>query len=133
VATQVRRAAASAQTALDFARKIEVGESGFTHEQARILRQSLQDTQKHVQIAWGRTHAPSDDLRRTLILADLISTTLLGAFWDHLLYPTTADMEAANRLEYHDWLRRWGANSDTIDSAVVRAMYDTVFAYPRTP
>ena len=68
--------------------------------------------------------------RRLFILIDLGLATAIGALRDGLLWPTRASVAAANEIEYRDWLRRHGAADITIRSAVVRAMYDTVFAYP---
>lgn len=79
---------------------------------------------------WNAIEALSNDIRRIGILIDLGITILLGALVDNLLLPTRASVAAANQIEYSDWLRRHGAKQETITSAVVRALYDTVFGYP---
>ena len=64
------------------------------------------------------------------ILADLAVTTAIGMAIDNLIWPTRQSVAAANEIEYRAWLLRHGAQSATANSAIVRAMYDTVFAYP---
>jgi uncharacterized protein with NAD-binding domain and iron-sulfur cluster len=68
--------------------------------------------------------------RRLKILADLAVTTAIGMAIDNLIWPTRQSVAAANKIEYRAWLLQHGAQSATANSAIVRAMYDTVFAYP---
>ena len=68
--------------------------------------------------------------RRLYILADLAVATAIGMVVDNLIWPTRQSVAAANEIEYRDWLLRHGAEPTTANSAIVRAMYDTVFAYP---
>lgn len=66
--------------------------------------------------------------RRTIELVDLVFTNLRGVLADRLL--TRPDgFAAVDHMDYRDWLRRHGADASTIDSAIVRGMYDLVFAY----
>jgi uncharacterized protein with NAD-binding domain and iron-sulfur cluster len=68
---------------------------------------------------------------RLWILADLAAATALGMARDNLIWPTPQSVAAVNTLEYRAWLEQHGgADPETANSAVVRAMYDTVFAYP---
>jgi len=68
--------------------------------------------------------------RRLKILADLAVATAIGMAVDNLIWPTRQSVAAANEIEYRDWLLRNGAEPATANSAIIRAMYDTVFAYP---
>jgi uncharacterized protein with NAD-binding domain and iron-sulfur cluster len=79
---------------------------------------------------WDRLGSFSDDGRRLAILVDLGLATTIGALTDGLVLPTPERVAAANQIEYSDWLRKHGARPETVGSSVVRAMYDTVFAYP---
>jgi uncharacterized protein with NAD-binding domain and iron-sulfur cluster len=120
---------ASAASALSRARKIEISQNQVPHKDALALASDLRCTQQVIQFA-AKNFSPLDDVaRRWIILADLGATVLLGATLDELLMPTRESLLAANRYEYRDWLRNFNALEMTIDSAIVRAMYDTVFGY----
>ena len=66
--------------------------------------------------------------RRTYQLVDLVATNVRGVLVDRLL-TREEGFAAIDGLDYRDWLRRHGAQPETVDSAVVRGMYDLVFAY----
>lgn len=74
--------------------------------------------------------AKDQELRRFWILADLGLTSLIGALRDGLLLVPDANLERVNKLDYKDWLRSHGADEQTAESAIVRALYDLIFAYP---
>ncbi len=73
------------------------------------------------------------DARRVWQLVDLAATNLVGMLADGLLTPsglaTGAGFERIDHLDYREWLARHGASPETLDSSVVRGMYDLVFAY----
>lgn len=64
---------------------------------------------------------------RTWELVDLVSSTLLGMLADGLLAPE--DLARIDHLDYREWLARHGAAPTTLDSPVVRGMYDLALAY----
>jgi len=67
-------------------------------------------------------------LRRLGELADLVVSCCLGIVSDRLLtHP--AGFGAIDDLDFRAWLQRHGARPTTLDSALVRGMYDLVFAY----
>ncbi len=72
----------------------------------------------------------STTLGHLWILANLAAATALGMAIDGLVWPTRQSVAKVNTLEYRAWLSSHLATSETVNSAVVRAMYDTVFAYP---
>ena len=72
----------------------------------------------------------STTLGHLWILTNLAAATALGMAVDGLIYPTRQSVAAVNALEYRAWLSNYLATSETVNSAVVCAMYDTVFAYP---
>jgi uncharacterized protein with NAD-binding domain and iron-sulfur cluster len=75
-----------------------------------------------------RTVVTSDDAaRRTWALVDLAVTNLLGMLADGLL--SGRDWAEIDHLDYREWLSRHGAAPETIESAIVRGMYDLTFAY----
>ncbi|MFT4167258.1 MAG: FAD-dependent oxidoreductase [Microlunatus sp.] len=67
-------------------------------------------------------------LRRLGELADLVVSCCLGIVGDRLLTDPRG-FGAIDDLDFRDWLRRHGARPQTLDSALVRGMYDLVFAY----
>lgn len=70
----------------------------------------------------------SDDrARRLWSLIDLVMTTTRGIVADGLLLDPRG-FAAINDEDYRDWIARHGASRDTLDSALVRGMYDLTFA-----
>jgi uncharacterized protein with NAD-binding domain and iron-sulfur cluster len=65
--------------------------------------------------------------RRTWQLVDLITTNVQGMASDGLL--TGTGFERIDHLDYREWLTRHGAARETIDSSIVKGMYDLTFAY----
>lgn len=66
--------------------------------------------------------------RRLWSLADLIVTTVRGILADGLLTDPRG-FSAINDEEYRDWISRHGASPDTLDSPLVRGVYDLVFGF----
>ncbi len=125
----VELAVKAAISAQNRAAKIKISHGRIPHEDALALAHHLRCTQHWVQFVARYLELPSDDIRHWIILGDLGATTMLGATLDELLLPTPETLLAANRFEYRDWLLSFGALPMTVDSAVVRALYDTVFGY----
>jgi uncharacterized protein with NAD-binding domain and iron-sulfur cluster len=67
-------------------------------------------------------------LRRLGELADLVVTCCLGIVRDRLL-TDPAGFGAIDDLDFRQWLAGHGARPSTLESALVRGMYDLVFAY----
>ena len=65
--------------------------------------------------------------RRTWHLVDLAVTNLQGMLVDGLL--TGTGYERIDHLDYREWLAGHGAAAETLDSPIVRGMYDLTFAY----
>lgn len=75
-----------------------------------------------------RDLATGDDRSRRLwSLLDLVMTTTRGIVADGLLLDPRG-FAAINDQDYRDWIRRHGAAPETLDSALVRGMYDLTFA-----
>lgn len=68
-----------------------------------------------------------DRSRRLWSLVDLVMTTIRGIVADGLLFDPRG-FAAINDQDYREWIRRHGAAEDTLDSALVRGMYDLTFA-----
>lgn len=77
-----------------------------------------------------------DSSRRLWSLLDLVMTTTRGIVVDGLLLDPRG-FAAINDRDYRDWIRQHGAAPETLDSALVRGMYDLTFANhhgdPRRP
>ena len=67
-------------------------------------------------------------LRRLADLVDLVVTCCLGIVRDRLLVDPRG-FGAIDDEDFRDWLGRHGARPGTLESALVRGMYDLVFAY----
>ncbi|HLU52608.1 MAG TPA: FAD-dependent oxidoreductase [Acidimicrobiia bacterium] len=67
--------------------------------------------------------------RRTWQLVDLVATNLVGMAADGILLG--GDYRRIDHLDYRDWLAEHGASAETLDSPIVRGMYDLTFAYER--
>ncbi len=65
--------------------------------------------------------------RRTWQLVDLVVTNLVGMTVDGLL--SGSDYQRIDHLDYREWLGIHGAALETLDSPIVRGMYDLTFAY----
>lgn len=78
----------------------------------------------------GHLVAGNTLLRRLWIMIDLGLSSLIGGLRDGLLLDPDKHLEAVNRLDYKQWLAAHGADSLTYNSALVRALYDLIFAYP---
>jgi uncharacterized protein with NAD-binding domain and iron-sulfur cluster len=75
-----------------------------------------------------RAWALADDrARRLWSLLDLVVTTTRGILADGMLMDRRG-FAVANDEDYRDWILRHGAAPETVDSALVRGMYDLTFA-----
>jgi uncharacterized protein with NAD-binding domain and iron-sulfur cluster len=70
----------------------------------------------------------ADDSRRTWQLADMLLTCMQGALRDGLLAPAP-DVGRIDGLDFREWLASHGARPETLQSPLLRGLYDLVFAY----
>lgn len=70
----------------------------------------------------------NDAARHLFILMDLAAATARGLLRDGVLYHE-AGLDALDGDDFRVWLNKHGADELSYDSAVVRALYDLVFAY----
>ena len=71
---------------------------------------------------------PNDAARHLWSLADLVVTTLRGILADGLLTHPRG-FAAINDEEYRAWITRHGASPETLESPLVRGVYDLVFGF----
>lgn len=70
-------------------------------------------------------------LRRSFIVLDLGVTMLLGCIADDVLF---LGLGVLDRYDFREWLRKYGAQRITVDSALVRGSYELPFAHdPSSP
>ncbi|HET9796196.1 MAG TPA: NAD(P)-binding protein [Thermoanaerobaculia bacterium] len=78
-------------------------------------------------LAERRAAAPDDDgLRRIALLLDLAHATIRGMIMDGVIF---FGFHVIDGVDWRDWLARHGAATETIDSALVRGIYDYVFGF----
>ncbi len=77
--------------------------------------------------ALGRLALPPGEAFQLRTLADLMAAITQGIGRDRLL---TQPVETINHWDFRAWLAFHGARRDTVDSALVKGLYDLVFAYP---
>jgi uncharacterized protein with NAD-binding domain and iron-sulfur cluster len=75
---------------------------------------------------WARLDEREDG-RRLASVVDLLLTASIGTVRDGLLAP--GSHRRVDHLDFRDWLAGHGARAETLDSPLVRGMYDLVFAY----
>ena len=68
------------------------------------------------------------DARRVWEAADLVTSSLVGIYADRLL-EAGRGFHSIDHLDFREWLVRHGATEETVQSGLVRGMYDLVFAY----
>jgi uncharacterized protein with NAD-binding domain and iron-sulfur cluster len=94
-------------------------DAGSAADLAALLRQWREGVRAAV--------AADGAARRTWQLVDLVAANLVGMLTDGLL--SGRDYAEIDQLDYRQWLLRHGAADETVDSAIVRGMYDLTFAY----
>jgi uncharacterized protein with NAD-binding domain and iron-sulfur cluster len=67
------------------------------------------------------------DMRRMKISLDFSTTIVVGLICDKLILPPE-DWFKIDDMDFRDWLKRHGAQQETIDSTLTRGLYDAVFA-----
>ena len=94
------------------------------HEQELLARlRTSRDVHHESAIA----HPPKDPLlHRLWILVDLGIAMLRGLVADRLL---TRGLESINDQEFRHWLKSHGAHQKSVDSGIIRELYDAGFSY----
>jgi uncharacterized protein with NAD-binding domain and iron-sulfur cluster len=70
------------------------------------------------------------ELRHLWIIFDLMLTCGIGGLSDGLFLDANANLERVNKLDFKAWLRSHNATEITVESALIRSLYDLIFAYP---
>ena len=76
-----------------------------------------------------RAASPDDDgLRRLALIFNIAHATIRGMIDDGVIF---FGFDVIDGVEWRDWLAKHGATPETIDSALVRGIYDYVFGFFR--
>jgi uncharacterized protein with NAD-binding domain and iron-sulfur cluster len=101
-------------------------EKGDHDALADLVRAAAEELQEHV-----RQRAILDDkLRRLLTLFDFVASNAVGGLADGFVRDPYGAAQRINDLDYRDWLSRHSILHLAEKSAVLRALYDLIFAYP---
>jgi len=119
---------------LRLTRRLEVNVSRWVAAVTRVdktfetaLASDAEAARSHVRSLFSRARE-SDDLRHMRIAADVVMTCTLGMIVDGVMQH---GYDVIDEFELREWLRdRHHARQETVDSALVMAGYDYVFAYP---
>jgi uncharacterized protein with NAD-binding domain and iron-sulfur cluster len=93
----------------------------------RSIIESLESLRELLRRTFARWLGRHDYVRTLLVYAEFLSASLLGAIRDGVV---EHDWDAIDDYEWWEWLSRNGCDEVVKDSAIVRALYDFIFAYP---
>ena len=121
-----------------FVRQTEIAVMVGAVESLRLLEAAVPRSAPRATWALGRLERmradllsaldASEDSRRTWQLADLLLACMQGALRAGLVVPEP-DFSRIDHLDFREWLARSGAHQDTLESPLLRGLYDLVFAY----
>jgi uncharacterized protein with NAD-binding domain and iron-sulfur cluster len=119
-------------------RRAEIAAMVGAVESLRLLRSAIPQGSPLASVVLGSLERMRGDLaervrrdtdaQRAAELADLVITAIQGTIRDGLL-SDPAGFGAVDHLDFRAWLAGHGARPATLDSPIVRGMYDLVFAY----
>jgi len=89
-----------------------------------LLKNILDDLIAWIKKIAGDVQNAETSLRRFLILADLAAATIRGMIDDNVI---EKGFDVINNYDYREWLQKNRADSITINSAIVQAVYGLVF------
>jgi uncharacterized protein with NAD-binding domain and iron-sulfur cluster len=92
------------------------------HTLIHLLEQTIKALEAKVEADFLR----DDTLRRLFTIVDIALSTVKGILADGVLF---LGFEAVNHYEWREWLKRHGARELTLQSALVRGIYDYIFGY----
>jgi uncharacterized protein with NAD-binding domain and iron-sulfur cluster len=104
----------------------DVGKHHRGHDD-RML-QLIGDFRKWLQKRIEREFEAQDEARRLFCIVDTAVTCTIGVIAEHVGMHAHA-LDALDQYDFRAWLRKHGAAEDTINSSLLRAFYDLLFAY----
>ncbi len=116
--------------AIDLVEALESGATAHRADSHAKLAGHLHSARDWLGGGVGASIAVDTELRRFWIIAELGLSTLIGGLRDGLFLDAAANLERVNALDYKSWLKSHGASTAAVESALVRSLYDLIFAYP---
>ncbi len=103
-----------------------------THKQNEHdhLAEALSKLLKWIEKLIKKEIEDNNTLRRLWIMIDFALTSAIGGLKDGLFLDPASNLERVNQLDYKNWLRSHGGDELMVESAVIRGLYDLIFAYP---
>jgi uncharacterized protein with NAD-binding domain and iron-sulfur cluster len=99
------------------------------HEQDSVLLRLLERFMDELEELWHDRLNDNENLRRELILTNFGLANIRGILAEGLLFKPSLD--ELDQYDYDEWLTRYGAWEETLQSPMVRSVYDLVYAYPQ--
>jgi uncharacterized protein with NAD-binding domain and iron-sulfur cluster len=119
-------------------RQAEIAGIVGTVESLQLVRQSASELDRLAPSLLGFLERTREELlarvrrdsqaRRSWQLADMVIACLRGSLLDGLVRGVNA-LASIDHLDFREWLALHGASPETLESPLVRGMYDLVFAY----
>ncbi len=100
--------------------------SGLDGVAAAPLGENLRQLARVARDALERSPGADVHMRRLLTALDLAAAAVRGMLTDRVL---TRGFDPLDGEELRDWLKRHGASQASVDSTLVRSVYDLTFAY----
>ena len=96
-------------------------------EKCQPIQESVVSLLTKMQDEW-QAATTSDGMRRAGILIDIALAEVKGMFADGVLWD---GFDVINDIDMKAWFAKHGASPASVDSALVRGMYDFIFAYSK--
>jgi len=115
---------------IDIIKALHPDEKNHTQKDHDHLAGALSKLLKWIKTLIKEEIEGNNDLRRLWIMIDFALTSAIGGLKDGLFLDPLANLERVNQLDYKDWLRSHGGDELMVESAIIRGLYDLIFAYP---
>lgn len=96
------------------------------HEKAVL--ELIVNIEDELREAFGSEFKSNHELRRFMIATDLVLAAIAGIIKDEVI---TRGFDAIDDVEISAWLAKHGAQPDSLDSALVRGIYDYAFGFAK--
>lgn len=98
------------------------------HKHHGELLDMIERLDKWIYGAIGHLLSENFEAKKFFLLYDIGKATMRGFLADDIL---NKGLNSVNNLDYREWLTKHGANQITVNSVLVRTIYDGCFAYSR--
>jgi uncharacterized protein with NAD-binding domain and iron-sulfur cluster len=96
---------------------------------SRVLLTVMDGFRRAIVAAVQRLSTLNAETHRIFCGVDMIIALLSGIFSDGVLAPDGFDFTKVDHYDLRDWLRRHGAQEETLETPWVRSIYDAAFSY----